>query len=58
MYQCIIHSFIHSYNKAFGHPDSYDLVVLVFVVEYLATQTGDATVNNIFEERFAYTKID
>ena len=30
----------------------------VFVVEYLATQTGGATVNNIFEVRFTYTKID
>ena len=28
------------------------------LVEYLATQTGGATVNNIFEVRFAYTKID
>ena len=31
---------------------------LFFVVEYLATQTGGATVNNIFEVRFTYTKID
>ena len=30
----------------------------VFVVEYLATQTGGATVNNIFEVRFTDTKID
>ena len=30
----------------------------VFVVEYLATQTGGATVNNIFEVRFTCTKID
>ena len=30
----------------------------VFVVEYLATQTGGATVNNIFEVRFTYTKFD
>ena len=29
-----------------------------FLVEYLATQTGGATVNNIFEVRFTYTKID
>ena len=28
---------------------------MVFVVEYLATQTGGATVNNIFEVRFIYT---
>ena len=27
-------------------------------VEYLATQTVGATVNNIFEVRFIYTKID
>ena len=32
--------------------------MMVFVVEYLATQTGGATVNNIFEVRFTYTKID
>ena len=31
---------------------------VVFVVEYLATQTGGATVNNIFEVRFTDTKID
>ena len=31
---------------------------LCFVVEYLATQTGGATVNNIFEVRFTYIKID
>ena len=30
----------------------------LFVVEYLATQTGGATVNNIFEVRFTYTKMD
>ena len=29
-----------------------------FLVEYLATQTVDATVNNIFEVRFTDTKID
>ena len=29
-----------------------------FLVEYLATQTGGANVNNIFEVRFTYTKID
>ena len=29
----------------------------VFVVEYLATQTVGATVNNIFEVRFTYTKM-
>ena len=28
-----------------------------FLVEYLATQTGGATVNNIFEVRFTYTKM-
>ena len=32
--------------------------MMVFVVEYLATQTGGATVNNIFEVRFTDTKID
>ena len=32
-------------------------VTCVFLVEYLATQTGGATVNNIFEVRFTYTKI-
>ena len=31
--------------------------MMVFVVEYLATQTGGATVNNIFEVRFTDTKI-
>ena len=30
----------------------------VILVEYLATQTGGATVNNSFEVRFTYTKID
>ena len=29
-----------------------------FLVQYLATQTGGATVNNSFEVRFTYTKID
>ena len=28
------------------------------LVELLATQIGGATVNNIFEVRFTYTKID
>merc|ERR1712030_105329 len=31
---------------------------LVFVAQYLATQTGGATVNNIFEVRFTDTKIE
>ena len=33
-------------------------VVMVFVVDLMATQTGGATVNIIFEVRFTYTKID
>ena len=31
---------------------------MVFVVELMATQTGGATVNNIFEVRFTDTKIE
>ena len=32
--------------------------LMFFVVDLMATQTGGATVNIIFEVRFTYTKID
>ena len=40
-----------------SHKHYTNLFLMVFVVEYLATQTGGATVNNIFEVRFTDTKI-
>ena len=41
-----------------GKPGVVVWRVMFFLIEYLATQTGGATVNNIFEVRFTYTKID
>ena len=32
--------------------------MMIFVVELMATQTGSATVSNIFEVRFTDTKIE
>ena len=44
----------HSYNKAFCHPDSYDLVVLVCLQEHFLLTSKDRKHNNTDKIRKAF----